>query len=79
MLRYIGDYGRDTVASTISDITRHPSGTLTYSIRSGQRNFEATIRAVACTDVMSGDAFTHTVTLRVDKQQLSGCGRQLDN
>lgn len=76
-LRYIGDYGRDTVVSPMSQAPAHSSGDRTYSMRVGQRQVDATIREAACADVMNGEAFTHTVMLRVDAQQLSGCGRLL--
>jgi len=77
MLSYVGDYGRDTLVAPATTATTDTAGSMSYSVRVGSREIAVTIRDEACQDAMSGEAFTHTVMLRVDSRQLNGCGRRL--
>ena len=77
ILRYIGDYGRDTVSGAIDLAQADSSGVVAYALKVGTRLLNVTIRPDACQDAMSGEAFSHSVGIRIDGNVLSGCGRRL--
>ena len=78
-VRWIGDYGATHLLATIEGATRDSAvGTLTYAVKvDGRRDLGVEIRPGTCRDAMSGEAFTHAVTVRVDGKELKGCGRAL--
>ena len=77
LLRYIGDYGRDSISSAITTPSRQGNGVVEYAVSAQARALHVVILEAACQDAMSGAVFTHTVTIHIDKQELRGCGRRL--
>jgi heat shock protein HslJ/uncharacterized membrane protein len=79
-IRYAGDYGQRRIAmpAPAAPVRDTVTGTITYTAQSDSHTIAAVIREEPCHDVMSGEAFTHGVTLRVDDQELKGCGRVLN-
>ena len=76
-LFFVGNYGKDSLAFDIPTPMREAEGVVEYAGRDGTHTLHTVIRETPCQDTMSGDAFTHTVTIHVDKQELKGCGRRL--
>jgi putative lipoprotein len=77
-LRFIGDYGERRVLARAPDPVRDPSsGMVTYAARTGSDTLVVAVREVPCEDVMSGEAYSHQVTVRVGSRQFDGCGRPL--
>lgn len=75
-IRYIGDYGETRMA--LPPVSPEEAGdTLTYRTSTEEHTLTAVVRPVPCRDAMSGHAFSHTVTVRVDGRELEGCGRRL--
>ncbi|HEX6107659.1 MAG TPA: META domain-containing protein, partial [Gemmatimonadales bacterium] len=74
-LRYVGDYG-STRAFAPAPRRDSAGGTVTYRARSEGRELTVEIREAPCRDVMSGEAYSHTVTVRLDTSEVHGCGRQ---
>lgn len=78
-LYYLGDYGTSHVATPYPEPEGDTAGgTLAFEARTEAHDLAATIEAVPCRDTMSGERFSHTVTVRVDGRELRGCGRRLD-
>lgn len=48
-----------------------------YHGEAREKQLRATVTQMPCTDTMSGEAFSFTVTVTFNAQQLSGCGRAL--
>lgn len=76
-IRYIGDYGETRLLMPPVDPVRDSAGTRTYRAEKGSHTLTAVIREEPCRDAMSGRPFSHTVTITVNGQELSGCGRRL--
>jgi putative lipoprotein len=77
-IRYVGDYGATTVFAAAPDPERAPEGGAVYRARGGDgRELVVAIRQTPCRDVMSGQSFTHAVSVRLDGGQVDGCGRAL--
>jgi putative lipoprotein len=77
-LRFTGDYGEMRVlVAAPAPVRDSSSGMLTYRVRAGMDTLVVTTLATPCQDVMSGEAFSHEVTVRIGSLQFSGCGRPL--
>jgi len=76
-IRYIGDYGQVQLTVPPPEPTRDSAGAVTYRVQADSRDLTVVIREEPCQDVMSGEAFTHAVTIRLDGRELAGCGRML--
>jgi len=77
-LRYIGDYGATRVFATAPQPRSDTAaGSVTYRAQSEGRDLVVEIRESPCQDAMSGESFTHRVTVRLDGQEVEGCGRTL--
>jgi len=74
---YSGDYGATRIIVPAPEPARDTAGAVTYQAQSEGRAVEVVIRQAPCADVMSGEEFTHTVTVRVDRREVTGCGRVL--
>ncbi len=80
-LRYIGDYGATHTFAPMSEVTVDDDGTgaSVYRAHVDGRNVAVAIREAACSDTMSGETFTHTVSVRADDApELHGCGRTVE-
>ena len=50
-----------------------------YGAHSDTRELVADIVEIACSDAISGERLTHTVTIRLDGREYHGCGRRVIN
>ncbi|MBA1147308.1 MliC family protein [Ectothiorhodospiraceae bacterium WFHF3C12] len=71
------DYGEREVFMPVTEPIRHDGRTV-YRTRTTEHRLEAVIREQPCRDVMSGHAFSHSVTVTLDGERWNGCGRWLD-
>lgn len=77
-LVYVGDYGETRFEAPLPAAERGAAaGTTRYTARADGRELVAVVREQPCSDTMSGEAFSHTVTVRLDGRELQGCGRPL--
>lgn len=78
-LRYIGDYGADTLAAGAPVTGAAPGDGIVHRASSSEgRSVEVTVRETPCSDTMSGERFTHEVVVRLAGRELRGCGRSLE-
>lgn len=77
-LKYVGNYGRDTL---IFDSPEPDTGSkgrrVVYRVKKARQLLELVIADTPCTDSMSGFDFPQTVTLTVGSGTYRGCGRYL--
>ena len=73
----LADYGEKKFTVPSPKPTREPSGRITYDAVTEEHRLTVVIDKVVCHDAMSGDEFTHTVTVTFDRQEYRGCGREL--
>jgi len=76
-IRFVGDYGSIRLATPVPEPVHDGTGTVTYRARTEAHDLTVVIRRTPCQDVMSGEAFTHAVTVHLDGRELEGCGREL--
>jgi heat shock protein HslJ/membrane-bound inhibitor of C-type lysozyme len=75
-IRYVGDYGATRVYAASPRRAREaPEATVVYAAEPEARALRVEMREAPCRDVMSGQSFTHTVTVRLDGATVEGCGR----
>jgi heat shock protein HslJ len=75
-IRYVGDYGATRVyAASPRQVRGAPEATVVYNAEPEGRALRVEIRQAPCRDVMSGQSFTHVVTVRLDTGTVKGCGR----
>jgi heat shock protein HslJ/membrane-bound inhibitor of C-type lysozyme len=75
-MRHVGDYGATRVyAASPRHSQRTPGGAVVYEAEPEGRALRVEIRQAPCQDVMSGQSFTHTVSVRLDTSTVRGCGR----
>ena len=78
MTDYAGDYGQTRISVPTPEPVRDTVARSTsYTARSESHDIAIAIREEPCRDVMSGEAFTHAVTVRADGKEVRGCGRRL--
>ncbi len=71
-LHFAGDYGTSTLSVPRSAVAI--DSTAERTVYRADR-LDAVVEADSCTDVMSGEPFSHTVTVTVDGDTYDGCGR----
>lgn len=76
-MRYVGDYGAIRVLAPVPEPVLSDDGTRTLTARTEAHTLEAVIREAPCSDTMSGEAFTHTVSVRLGGREVQGCGREV--
>jgi putative lipoprotein len=77
-LRFIGGYGATWILTPAPAPVRDSAlGSVTYTAQADGHTLVATIREAPCQDIMSGERFSHTVTVRADERDVKGCGRPL--
>jgi heat shock protein HslJ/membrane-bound inhibitor of C-type lysozyme len=75
-IRYVGDYGATRLyAASPRQVRGAPQGTVVYDAEPEGRALRVEIRQAPCRDAMSGQSFTHVVTVRLDTGTVKGCGR----
>jgi heat shock protein HslJ/uncharacterized membrane protein len=77
LLRYAGDYGATHLSAPAPEPVVDSTGAARFEVSEDGRALVATVRPEPCQDAMSGEAFTHAVTVRTGGQDLDGCGRLL--
>lgn len=75
-IRYIGNYGQDTVTTAVPHPQAEEQGTV-YRAETEGYELEVEISDEFCTDSMSGFEFPFTVSVTIDGKTLKGCGRNL--
>jgi len=74
----VTDYGQRTYHFPFSNIKQEPDKRTTlYSASSNDDRIEVVVRGDSCRDSMSGESFSATVTVVVNNQRYTGCGRAL--
>jgi uncharacterized membrane protein len=74
-IRFIYDYGSDTVTTPVPPRQRSPeSGGLLYNAKSESSHLQVVIEPSPCTDAMSGHPFETTVTVVLNGNAYRGCG-----
>ena len=68
------DYGEKTATAPLPARTVDGSRT-TYAAKTDAHELTVVIDAQPCQDVMSGESFAATVTVRIDGRTPTGCGR----
>ena len=75
-VRYAGDYGATQVyAPSATPVRGADPRTMVYDAEPEGRNLRVELREQPCRDAMSGESFTHAVTVRLDGRAVEGCGR----
>ena len=75
-IRYVGNYGATRVyAASPRQVRGAPEGGVVYDAEPEGRTLRVEIRQAPCRDAMSGQPFTHVVTVRLDTSTVKGCGR----
>ena len=75
----LADYGEKKLTTPAPAPTRDSSGATTYDASAEGHHLTVVIRERVCHDGMSGEEFTHEVTVTLDKQEYRGCGRELSS
>ena len=75
-LHFAWSYGQEviTVLQRHADTTR---GRTVYQADTPEGPLRIEAEATRCTDTMSGEQFSHTVTVTLDSTSYAGCGRRL--
>lgn len=76
-IRYIGNYGKDTLVTPVPKPQKTQQGQTVYKAQSEGQSLKVVITNEPCTDSMSGFQFPSTVTVTVDGKTYQGCGRAL--
>jgi len=76
-LTYIGNYGKDTLATSVPKPKENGERTI-YQANTDSHKLEITIAEKPCTDSMSGFQFPKSVGITVDGKKYHGCGRSLN-
>jgi putative lipoprotein len=74
----LADYGERKVTVPTPTPQRDSTGTITYDTTAEGHHLTAVIRTRVCHDAMSGEEFTHEVTVTLDGKEYRGCGRVLE-
>jgi len=75
-IRYVGDYGATHVyAASPRQVRGASEGSVVYDAEPERHALRVEIRQAPCRDAMSGQSFTHVVTVRLDTSTVKGCGR----
>jgi len=73
-IRYEGNYGETIVVFPTPTAHTTPAGVVAYDTTANDHTLRLVIREDACTDAMSGQPFSHSVTVTVDGEMYRGCG-----
>lgn len=76
-IRYVGDYGNTRVTVPTPEPDIDSAGTIVYHAQTAAHDLRVVIRETPCQDTMSGEEFTHSVTVMVGGREVQGCGRVL--
>ncbi len=73
---YFKSINSDSISFPVADIKENGKEQ-TFEADTEAGLFKISITEEPCTDDMSGEAFTHTVSVVTDKQEFQGCGRYI--
>lgn len=76
-IKYIGNYGEDTVTVSASDPQKEQQRTI-YRAETEDHELEVEVIDEPCTDIMNGFEYPFTVSITVDEGTYQGCGRNLE-
>lgn len=76
-LRWVGDYGVVRFATPAPEVMEETDSSRVWRAAGDGREIVVTVVDRPCRDAMSGQPFTHTVTVEVGGDVLDGCGRWL--
>lgn len=76
-IRYVGNYGQDTVYTPVPDPQTEQQRTV-YQVDTEDHRLEVEIIDKPCTDSMSGFELRSTVSVTIDGTTYRGCGRILN-
>lgn len=79
LIHLLLDYGERRINLPAPEPVRDQSGALVYEIRTEAHSARVSIEERPCRDIMSGEEFTHTVTVTIDGSEYRGCGRNLSS
>ncbi len=71
----VGDYGEVEFSTGPPEAQRPSEDVMIWTASTESHEIRVTAKEELCHDVMSGHAFTHTVTVSVDGASYAGCGR----
>jgi len=78
-LKYVGQYGGDSLSAPLPEPEKSGAGGRRYRLNTSSRNLTIDIEQTPCKDAMSGFSFPATVTVTIDGERYSGCGKALQN
>lgn len=73
-IQFVGDYGRREVVVPRPEPAEKSNRRTVYRAKTEDHLLEVDLEEHPCTDTMSGDFFTHTVTVALDGTTYRGCG-----
>ncbi|WP_308911420.1 MliC family protein [Pseudokordiimonas caeni] len=72
------DYGATIIDASLPLFAEDPDGLATrYSVETDDHRIDIELVSANCVDAMSGEAFETNVTIMLDGQKLTGCGKPL--
>lgn len=77
-IRFVGNYGQDTVFMPVSTLKIDNQERTVFQAETEAHNLTVEIINKPCTDNMSGFPFPASVSVTVDGQTYSGCGKKID-
>jgi heat shock protein HslJ/uncharacterized membrane protein len=75
---YVGDYGGTRFAAPTPEPRVRADGTRVYDAAAPTPGLVVELREEPCVDTMSGEPFTHAVTVHFGGRTLTGCGRDVN-
>ncbi len=76
-VRWIGSYGEVRFATPPPDTVEVSEDSVIWRVVTDEHELTVEVRSRPCRDAMSGRPFSHSVRVRVDGEELTGCGRWL--
>lgn len=74
-LRWVGDYGEVEFTTGAPRLQEPTEAETVWTASTGEHEIRVAAVAEVCHDVMSGQEFSHSVTVDVDGRIYTGCGR----
>lgn len=77
-VRWVGQYGTERFATGAPEVLEDAEGRLVWRATADGRELRVEAVEEGCRDAMSGQPFSHVVRVRVDGEELDGCGGFLE-
>ncbi|TYP93646.1 Membrane-bound lysozyme-inhibitor of c-type lysozyme [Fodinibius salinus] len=78
-IKYVGNYGQDTVYTPAPEPAVQTSGKTVYRVSTEDDTLKIEVWDSPCTDTMNGAQFPVTVHMKANKEEHKGCGKMLTN